>query len=109
MNNVKKTQILEKFVSRLSEYDWTTTNGTDFNYQNDKLRFRLSSYSLSIDYIESDGKKQTGFQFGSSEYKGIRQLYMNMCDDALENALEEILNAEPDIKRELGLEELLDA
>lgn len=107
MDNIKKVQILEKFINKLSKYDWSTSDGSNFNYKNDKLVFRLSNYSLNIDYIDKDDRKQTGFQFNIGEYKGLRQLYMNMCEEALEDALAEILKAEPDIKRELGLEDLL--
>lgn len=108
MDNIKKIQILDKFSKKLKTYDWETNNGHYFTYENDKLRFRLSNYELHIEYVEIDGKNQTGFKFSLSDYEEIHKIYMDMCDDALDNALEEVLNAEPDIKRELGLEELLD-
>lgn len=109
MDNIKKAQILDKFMVRLAQYTWSTSDGSNFNYENDVLRFSLSSYALHINYKNTTDKSQTGFQFSTNDYKGILQLYMSMREDALEDVFNEILNAEPDIKRELGLEELLDA
>ena len=110
MDEVKKVKIFEKFIEKLSKYDWETSNGTSFNYETDNLKFNFSNYTLNIDYKSDDKKKskQSGFSFNTGTNKSLNRLYMDLCENSLEDALETIMDADPSIRRELGLDNLLE-
>jgi hypothetical protein len=109
MDSVKRVQIFEKFITKMRTYDWKTHDGSNFNCETDKLRFRFNSYNLTIDFKDADeNSKHKGFNFSTSNNNQLMAFYHQLTEESLDDALLKVLDDNPDIKRELGLEDLLD-
>lgn len=107
MNSVRQLQIFEKFIEKARTYNWTTRDGRHYNYENEHLQFDLSNYSLRITYKNVSDGNDSGYEFSTDSNHSLKMFYSELCSNRLSTCLNKIADSEPEIKRELGLEDLL--
>ncbi len=111
MDEAKRAQILEKFIDKLPSYDWTSDGSTSFIYEKGKTYLHLTRDRLSIqnEYNTGNGAntRVRTYDFDTSSNKKLGELYLELEHKSKLELTDFILEFEPSIKREVGIEDLL--